>query len=634
MNKIAKKKKNIFSGILSLYDTLFGKNKNNIKNVRPVYLGIRIRLITYLGLLLLGIMVITTCSFYFIQRRSLYGEKNKKASSLVQMLQISAEYYLDKDIHTTRAERLEKYNRIKETCENFMKYNENMFKIVLTDDKGKIRYSTTAKDINKQTRGSYLIYSLKNKKEKIYDFKHIGKDKTVYPYRAFSYPIFLTKGSIVDILSDFDLHYEKFHKAKLDKKKAIYYQLWKKYKKSLPESFNPKGQENSKSISRQNDIDFLFHHLFMNIMKDRQKRAKKGEVYLWKTGWLFEEKGKIVNAYQNNIPEEAYQANKLIRERLTYMKKQIDDIRLLGAVAILLDMGLIKDEVNNTVKIIFLVTGFISILALILFSVIISYLIQNIKRLEKGAMLIGQGDFDTPVYIKTADETGRLSDILNNMAIQLKDKLHMEKFVSKTTKKMITDSRNFGKDITPGSVYKAHLSFIFADVRGFTSFSENHDPTEVVDTLNLYFDLQYKVVRRYKGDVDDYVGDQVMAHFSGNNNRERSCKAAIDMIKEVHAFNAKRKKAKLPYFEIGIGVHSGTVVIGNIGSKARMDFACVGDGVNTTSRLCSKANPGDILVSKEHIEEIKDRFIYKYTPSVEAKGKQEKIKVYKLIDIK
>lgn len=629
-----KKKKTIFNKLRTFYDAVIRNNRNNIKNVRPVYLGIRIRLITYLGLLLLGIMLITLLSFYILQRNAIYREKDNKALSLVQMLQLSAEYYLDKDIHTTRAERQEKFLRIKETCESFMNYNENMYKIVLTDDTGKIRYSTYDKDIGLPTNASYLIYSLENKEEKKYDFKYVDKNQEVFRYRAVSHPIFLTKGSIVTILDDFDLNYEKFHKAKLAAKKAIYLKLWKKYRDSLPADFNPQGAESSKKIVRHNDIDFLFLQLFMSIMKDRQKRAKKGEAYLWKMGWLYDEKNKIVSAYQNNIPENAFEANELIKSRLIYMKEQIDEIRLLGAVAILFDLGMIRTEVNNNIRIIFIVIGVISILALILFSIIISYLIQNIKKLEKGAMLIGQGDFDNRISIKTADETGRLSDILNNMAVQLKDKLHMEKFVSKTTKKMITDSRNFGKDITPGSVYKAHLSFIFADVRGFTSFSENHEPTEVVDTLNLYFDLQYKVVRRYKGDVDDYVGDQVMAHFSGNNNKERSCKAAIDMMKEVHTFNAKRKKAKLPYFEIGIGVHSGTVVIGNIGSKARMDFACVGDGVNTTSRLCSKANPGTILVSREHIEDIKNRFVFSSTPSVEAKGKKEKIRVYKLVDLK
>ncbi|MCG8572784.1 MAG: hypothetical protein MJB14_21845, partial [Spirochaetes bacterium] len=330
---------------------------------------------------------------------------------------------------------------------------------------------------------------------------------------------------------------------------------------------------------------------------------------------------------QNN--EIQKKSRKTIDERMSYLRNSIERVRLLGSISILSNLSYLKSNINESLKIFLLISMIIFVIALVLFSIIIIHLSKNLKTLQNGAVRFGQGEFDDKIMITTNDETGRLADILNNMAKDIKEKLHMEKFISKSTKSMIKKSHS-GYQVQPGTVHKEELSFIFADVRGFTAFSENNEPEVVVDTLNKYFDIQYKTVRKFSGDVDDYVGDQVMAHFGGKDHKKKSCQAALEIKKKIDDFNQQRKKNQLPYFDVGIGVHSGNVVTGNIGSNHRMDFACVGDAVNTTSRLCSHAKPGEILVSSEHVKGLNSNFKLTRVPPIEAKGKKEKIKVFRL----
>jgi len=294
----------------------------------------------------------------------------------------------------------------------------------------------------------------------------------------------------------------------------------------------------------------------------------------------------------------------------------------------------IRPEGVGPAEIFFIFSATLLLLILVIISVVIRRFLKHLKILQEGALEFGKGRFDTRIDIKPNDEIGRLADILNNMASVVKEKLSMEKFISRSTKTMIKKSETSGITISPGTLRRGELSFIFADVRGFTSFAEENSPETVVETLNRYFNLQYKVIRRHGGDVDDYVGDQIMAHFTGKNHKFRACVAAIEIMKEIRAFNSKMKRQGDTFFDIGVGVHSGLVVTGNIGTSRRMDFACIGDAVNTTSRICSHANPGEILVSYQHIQAFTDTFKITRMMSLKVKGKKEKIVVMRLIDIR
>lgn len=628
MNFISKKKQKNSKGfagkILDYFYNIFIGKKYDLKNVRRVYFGLSIRMISLLGFLILLILFITGSIFFLFQRQALFSEKNNKAAVFTRILSEQAEYYLDKDINTSRVERQKKFTFIKDTSESYKRFNEDIVKIVLVNEKGNIEYSTFQPDIGKPTNGSYLIRCLNERSLQKYDFVH-NESK----YRAVAYPVFLTSGLLVDVIADFEKYYEKYHSSKLNDKNTIYRTLWNKYSKFL----NPSLAPNAASVNniQKNDIDYLFHSLFLHVLKERMKSAKQGEQYLWNDRWITDEKNKIVNAYKNGLPKDAVKSLDLIKSRITYMKEQIEDIKLLGAIAILFDLNMITSEIDKSLKTFTIVSFIIGFISLIIFYFVIRHLIRNLKILEEGALEFGVGNLENRISIKSNDETGRLADILNNMARDIKEKVLMEKFISKSTQSMIKHSSTRGRVVAPGAISRVELSFIFADVRGFTAFSESNTPEEVIRTLNIYFDLQHKIVQKYKGDIDDYVGDQIMAHFGGNSHKYRACRAAIDIKKSIDKLNIVRKKQGLNTFDVGVGVHSGEVVVGNIGADLRMDFACVGDAVNTTSRLCSGAKAGEVLVSDTHISGISSKFSLSAPVLIEAKGKKAKIKAYNLI---
>lgn len=643
--------KAILYKILDFFYNIFNKGKSDIKNVRRVYFGLNIRMLALFWLLLLIILTVTSTIFFFHQKSSILDEKRKKTDILAQTLGALFESYIDRDINTTRAELARKKSLVEENSNYFKKFNDEIFKIFVTDEKGIIRHSTDirAKEINTKAKATYVDRCLSEKeiikgytfdysyKEKVKDKEGnmVEKEKTI-TYEIITYPILISKGYIIDILADFDKYYEKYHKSPKNEKDKIYLALWKKYKEHLGEEFAPtkEGGFDAMKITKAHDIDFLFHQLFIFVMRNKQKHYKKGEEYLWRTRWLIDEKQKIITAYSNDLPEDAKKSKTLIIERLRFLKERIEEVKLLGSITIMYNIDELKAKVNQSLGSFIIISLIIFIITMIIFLVVTVHLVKNLKLLEKGAQEFGMANFDSKIHISTNDETGRLADILNNMAVDIKEKLHMEKFISKSTKSMIKSVSSSGTEVVPGTVQKLELSFIFADVRGFTAFSEKNKPEIVVDTLNLYFDVQYQIVRKYMGDIDDYVGDQIMAHFGGRNHREKSCRAAIEILKKIEMLNVKRQKQGLPCFEVGIGVHSGIVVTGNIGASGRMDFACVGDAVNTTSRLCSHAKPSEILVSNEHIRTIKDKFELGRKAPIEAKGKKDKISVSKLLNIK
>lgn len=609
----------VWMGVLSFFYELFGGKKKDLKNVRRVYFGIAVRMIFLIGVIIFFILLVTGGVFFMMYRNALFTEKNNKAGILAKILSEQAEGYLNTDIYTSKTERRQNFHYISDNSLSFKKFNNDIVKIVLVNDKGIIQYSTYRPDIGVKTNGSYLWKCLEEKELIRYDFSHNDDN-----FRAVTYPVLLNGGFISTLLENFDQEYKEYRKSKLQGKKSIYKTFYNNYKSNLSDNY-------TKYYHEKEDLDYLLLDLFIVILKERIKIARKGEGYLWSMGWLNTEKNKIVEAYRNNLPNDALKSIELIEERLFYMKSQVESFQLLGALAILFDLNMIKDEINNNIRRFVIISLIIAFISLIIFSFVIMHLVKNLKILQEGALEFGRGNFAEVISIGTNDETGRLADILNNMARDIKEKNLMEKFISKSAQSMIKKSSSRGMDIKPGIVKRINLSFIFADVRGFTAFSENHTPEEVVKTLNMYFDIQHKVVKKFKGDIDDYVGDQIMAHFAGTTHKERACKASLMIRDEVDKFNKKRAKEGLETFEIGIGVHSGDVVVGNIGAHLRMDFACVGDAVNTTSRLCGKADAGEILVSDEHLKGRKTKFKVSQSFEIEAKGKKDKIKVYKLL---
>lgn len=183
------------------------------------------------------------------------------------------------------------------------------------------------------------------------------------------------------------------------------------------------------------------------------------------------------------------------------------------------------------------------------------------------------------------------------------------------------------------------VSILFSDIRGYTTLTENLQAEEVVSMLNDYFESMVEAVFKYKGTLDKYIGDAIMAVFGSPlqlaDHAWMSVQSAVEMRHRLLEFNQRRQALGKPKFNIGIGINSDTVISGNIGSSKRMEFTAIGDGVNLASRLESttKHYGCDIIISHNTYEYCQDRVWTRELDLIRVKGRQEPVSIYELVGL-
>ena len=184
---------------------------------------------------------------------------------------------------------------------------------------------------------------------------------------------------------------------------------------------------------------------------------------------------------------------------------------------------------------------------------------------------------------------------------------------------------------------KRNVACLFVDIRGFTKMSEELSPEQVVDVLNGYLEMATNQVFKYGGMVDKFIGDCVMAIFNAPVDLDdyifKAVCAAYGIVHEGKAICEEVFKKYNKKLEFGVGVHYGDAVIGNIGSKTRMDFTAIGDTVNTASRIEASAAGSQVLISKDVYDVLKDRLEVVDAGDRQFKNKKEPIKCFEVIKI-
>ena len=147
------------------------------------------------------------------------------------------------------------------------------------------------------------------------------------------------------------------------------------------------------------------------------------------------------------------------------------------------------------------------------------------------------------------------------------------------------------------------VTVFFVDIRGFSAIAEDLEPERLHALLNDYFRVVIEALTKYNGFIDKFIGDNVMALFARSASPEQGALdavgAAIDVQRSLARFNEAQAVANGPKIEVGIGINTGEVMLGNIGCESRMEFTAIGDAVNVSARLQSLAAPGEILVGQE-----------------------------------
>ncbi len=263
-----------------------------------------------------------------------------------------------------------------------------------------------------------------------------------------------------------------------------------------------------------------------------------------------------------------------------------------------------------------------------------------------AALQLGANDYvtkplDFPVVLartQTQLSLKRAMQEIQRLATQLE--LH-NRFIRKTFGRYLTDEVVASLLDSPEGLRlggeKRKVTILISDLRGFTSLAGRLAPEQVVALLNRYLGTMVEVIMQYQGTIDEIIGDAMLVIFGApiwrEDDAQRAVACAVAMQLAMATVNAENRRAGLPDMEMGIGVHTGEVVVGNIGSHKRTKYGVVGSHVNFTSRIQSYTIGGQILISEVTRQEVGPLVRLSKQMEVEAKGIAEPITLYELWSI-
>jgi len=255
---------------------------------------------------------------------------------------------------------------------------------------------------------------------------------------------------------------------------------------------------------------------------------------------------------------------------------------------------------------------------------------KSLVTLSYAAKSVARGEFKTHVEVTHNDEFGLLSKTFNTMVDDLAEKEKIRNLLGKVVSpqvahKLLEEGVELGGE-------EREVTVLFCDIEGFTQLSELKSPTEMLDALNTFFSGVSDIIEAHGGVVDKYIGDAVMAIFGApvhdENHAQNAINCAMEMSESVDIL-VHKLKLKNSYCNFGIGVHTGVVVAGNIGSLNRLNYTVIGDTVNVASRVEGQTRVFDtMLVTTEATVKQCSHVRFKSLGNVKLKGRSEKIEIF------
>ncbi|MCK9226155.1 MAG: adenylate/guanylate cyclase domain-containing protein, partial [Candidatus Muirbacterium halophilum] len=225
-------------------------------------------------------------------------------------------------------------------------------------------------------------------------------------------------------------------------------------------------------------------------------------------------------------------------------------------------------------------------------------------------------------------------------AKQLQEKKQLRNSFQRYTSPAVVEELLKNPDMLKLGGKKAELTVLFSDIVGFTTYSEKYQPEKVVSILNEYLTAMTDVIMDHNGTLDKFVGDEIMAIWGApvhhKEHAQLAVKCGFAMLAKLDELVLKWKKDGVEPFNIGIGINTGDMIVGNMGSPKRMDYTVIGDAVNTGARIESLTRQfkTSFIVSENTYERVKDFVEAELLGKVTVKGKSIQIKVYKLVKLK
>jgi len=247
---------------------------------------------------------------------------------------------------------------------------------------------------------------------------------------------------------------------------------------------------------------------------------------------------------------------------------------------------------------------------------------RTLAGMIKGNVRISSELLQYQDRVRTRDEIKLLSDEIGNMTTVIRGVIP---YISASTLKH-SEREN-------PTTERRELAFLFTDVRDFTTLCEGLPPDQAVELLNHYLDLQSTVILSNGGDIDKFVGDQIMAVFEGSRKELAACKSAMQIRAAMAEDTEQRRLGGERALSIGIGIHSGPVVFGSVGAKDRMDFTSIGDTVNLAARLegANKIYGTKSLITGTVQAKVREQFLCREIDLLTVKGKRQPVRIFEVL---
>lgn len=322
----------------------------------------------------------------------------------------------------------------------------------------------------------------------------------------------------------------------------------------------------------------------------------------------------------SGIEHHAHALNTILNQDFIYQAPMI--VNFLTIIGIALLIGFLQPRVNTVIGFVIslVMLALYALLSLVLFSE------YNIITIFPSVIIAQILIFVGIIGFRILTEEANVKYIRNTFS----------KFVSKD----VVDELLKNPDNLALGGQKREITIFFSDIRGFTTISEALGPEELVKLLNEYLSIMTEIVIEYKGTIDKYMGDAIMAFWGApvplEDHAYYACVAALAQMEELKRLQADWVKRGVPVIDIGIGLNSGAAVVGNMGSSHRMEYTCMGDTINLGSRLegSNKMYGTNIIISEYTFEMAKDKIIARELDLVKVKGKTHPVRIYELLGIK
>lgn len=327
-------------------------------------------------------------------------------------------------------------------------------------------------------------------------------------------------------------------------------------------------------------------------------------------------------------------------------------------------IGVASDELASLHRFLLVAVGIFSgvslLIALGLGAALSWSVIRPVRKMDLALARIADGDFGQQIEVPNRDEFGRLTTNLNRTSGQLATLYHDLEELNQNLEKTVEDQLgqlrraeqlrrylapqvadavlNGGAPVSLSST-RRNLSILVANIRGFTSMSEGMEPEEVIDGLNQHFSVMTDVVFRHGGTLDKYIGDGILAFFGDpipfEDHAERAVVTALEMRQRLRGLRTRWSQEREGGLDVGIGVSTGYVTVGNIGSDTRTEYTVIGNHVKLASHLAQNAGPDQILVSERTLADsaIRERVDATTLDPIEVEGFRHQVKIFEVNDV-